>query len=62
MTLLRIEPARDAATGKFYIQLYYPQDSTEPFVTTQPRYMTAAAAEGDLIAILSIAANSIRQD
>jgi hypothetical protein len=62
MSLLRIEPARDDATGKFYIQLYFPQDSTEPFVTTQPRYMTAAAAEGDLVAILAVAANSIKQE
>jgi hypothetical protein len=62
MSLLRIEPARDEATGKFYVQLFFPEDSTEPFVTTQPRYMTAAAAEGDLIAILSVAANTIRQE
>jgi hypothetical protein len=62
MSLLRIEPARDAASGKFYVQLFYPSDSSEPFVTTQPRYMTAAAAEGDVIAILAVAANTFRQE
>ncbi len=62
MSLLRIEPARDETTGRFYVTLYFPHDSTEPFVTTQPRYLTQAAAEGDLIAILAAAANSIRQE
>jgi hypothetical protein len=57
MPLLRIEAAEDKASGRFYLELYYPSDSTQPYVTTEPRYKTAAAAEGDMIAILAVAAN-----
>ena len=60
MPLLRIEAAEDEATGKFYVEVFYPADSTQPFVTTEPRYKTAAAAEGDLIATLAVAANHPR--
>ncbi len=57
MTMLRLEAAIDPASGKFYLELYYPSDSSQPYVTTQPRYKTAAAAEADLIATLAVAAN-----
>ena len=57
MTMLRLETAIDPASGKFYLELYYPSDSSQPYVTTQPRYKTAAAAEADLIATLAVAAN-----
>ena len=58
MPLLRIETAQDRASGRFYLELFYPADSTQPYVTTEPRYKTAAAAEGDVIAMLSVAVNS----
>lgn len=57
MPLLRIEAIQDQTTRKFYLEVYYPSDSTQPYVTTTPRYKTAAAAEGDLIASLAVAAN-----
>jgi len=57
MPLLRIEAAQDTATGKYYLEVFYPADSTQAFVTTEPRYQTAAAAESDLIATLAVAAN-----
>lgn len=57
MALLRIEAEQDAASGKFYLEFYYPADSTEPYVTTAPRYKTAAAAEADMIASMAVAAN-----
>jgi len=57
MPLLRIEAAKDPDSGKYYVEVYYPADSTAPYVTTAPRYPTAAAAEGDLIALLAVAAN-----
>ena len=57
MPLLRIETAEDKSTGRFYLELYYPADSTQAYVTTEPRYRTAAAAEGDVIAQLGVALN-----
>lgn len=57
MALLRIETEQDTASGKFYVQFYYPADSTQPYVTTEPRYKTAAAAEADVIASMAVAAN-----
>jgi hypothetical protein len=60
MATLRIEPIRDPATGLFYLAVYMPADSQSPFVTTAPRYMSAAAAEQDMIATLTAAANRPR--
>lgn len=57
MALLRIEAERDSVTGKFYLEFYYPADSSQPYVTTEPRYKTAAAAEADVIASMAVAAN-----
>ena len=57
MPLLRIETARDPGTGMYFLELFYPSDTTQPYVTTEPRYKTAAAAEGDLIATLAVIAN-----
>jgi hypothetical protein len=57
MALLRIETERDQATGRFYLEFYYPADSSQPYVTTEPRYKTAAAAEADVIASMAVAAN-----
>jgi hypothetical protein len=62
MPLIRIEAARDAASGKYFLEIYRPHDAASPFVTTQPRYQTAAAAENDVIAILAAAASSARGD
>lgn len=58
MALIRIEPVRDAASGKFFLEIYNPHDAAAPFVTTQPRYQSAAAAETDAIAILAAAASA----
>jgi hypothetical protein len=60
MALLRIEPVKDEKSGMFYIEVYNPSDATVPFVTTEPRYMTAVAAENDIIAGLAAAANRAR--
>ena len=57
MALLRIEPVKDPATGRYYIEIYNPPDATAPFVTTEPRYMTAAAAENDVVAIIAAGTN-----
>ncbi|MGG5809285.1 hypothetical protein [Falsiroseomonas sp. CW058] len=60
MATLRIEPRQDAATGLFYLSVHLPADSAEPFVTTAPRYASAAAAEQDFIAGITAAANRPR--
>ena len=57
MALIRIEPKMDEKSSKYFIEIYNPSDATVPFVTTQPRYMTAAAAENDVIAGLSAMLN-----
>ena len=58
MPLVRIEPIEDKPSGRYAIEIYCPADSTRPYVTTSPRYMTAAAAETDILAIIAAAANN----
>jgi hypothetical protein len=57
MAVIRVEPVKDEASGLYYIEIYNPQDASAPFVTTEPRYMTAAAAENDVIATLAAGTN-----
>ncbi len=58
MALIRIEPKKDASAGLYYLEIFHPAESTQPFVTTEPRYKTAAAAENDIIAILASRASN----
>ena len=58
MALIRIEPKRDLSADLYYVEIYHPADSAQPFVTTEPRYKTAAAAENDIIAIIASRANN----
>jgi hypothetical protein len=60
MPTLRIEATQDGATGLYFLAVYMPAEATSPFVTTAPRYMSAAAAEQDMIATLTAAANRPR--
>lgn len=60
MPLIRIEPREDGHTGRYFLEIYLPHDAAAPFVTTQPRYASAAAAENDLVAILAAAASGAR--
>lgn len=60
MPLIRIEPVRDERTGRYFLEIYSPHDAQVPYVTTEPRYQSAAAAENDLVAILAAAASSAR--
>ncbi len=62
MPLVRIEPVKDTATDKYFLEIYFPPDAAQPFVTTEPRYKSVAAAETDAIAILAAAANSARPE
>ncbi len=57
MPIIRIEAVQDPKTGNYFVEIYNPADAEQPFVTTEPRYKSAAAAETDTIAILAAAAN-----
>ncbi len=58
MALIRIEPKEDPSTNLYYLEIFLPAESQQPFVTTEPRYKTAAAAENDIIAIIASRANN----
>jgi hypothetical protein len=60
MPLIRIEPVRDERSGRYFLEIYRPHDAPAPYVTTEPRYQSAAAAENDLVAILAAAASGAR--
>jgi hypothetical protein len=59
MPLLRLEAVLDTKSGQYFVEIYYPADASSPYVTTEPRYQTAVAAESDTIAILAAAANRV---
>ena len=58
MAMIRIEPKLDVASGLYYVEIFHPAEAEQPFVTTEPRYKTAAAAENDVIAIIATRANN----
>ena len=58
MALIRIEPKKDFSSDLYYVEIFYPADAEQPFVTTEPRYKTVAAAENDVIAIIASRANN----
>jgi hypothetical protein len=58
MALIRIEPKKDPAAGLYYLEIFHPAEAAQPFVTTEPRYKTAAAAENDLIASIASRASN----
>ena len=62
MAVIRIEAVEDPKSGLYFVEIYNPADSERPFVTTAPRYRSAAAAETDTIAILAAAANNARPE
>ena len=57
MPIIRIEAVQDPRSGNYFVEIYHPADAEQPFVTTEARYKSAAAAETDTIAILAAAAN-----
>lgn len=58
MALIRIEAVKDPRSDLYFIEIYHPADAEQPFVTTEPRYKTVAAAENDTIAILAAGSNN----
>jgi hypothetical protein len=61
MATIRIEPKLDVSSTLYYVEIFHPAEAEQPFVTTEPRYKTAAAAENDVIAIIATMANSARR-
>ena len=61
LPIIRIEAVLDERTGRYFVEIYHPADAPQPFVTTEPRYASAAAAETDTIAILAAGANKPRR-
>ena len=57
MTLIRLEARKDGVTDLYYLEVFHPADATQPFVTTAPRYKSAAAAENDFIATAAARTN-----
>lgn len=57
MVRIKIEAVEDPNSGRYYLEIYHPEDASEPTVTTAPLYATAAAAEGDLVATLAVFAS-----
>ena len=62
MPIIRIEAVQDPKSGNYFVEIYHPADAEQPFVTTEARYKSAAAAEHDTIAILAAAANRPRSE
>lgn len=60
MPTLRIEAVQDTATGLYYLAVHMPAESPQPYVTTAPRYASAAAAEQDFVATIAATANRPR--
>lgn len=58
MALIRIEAVKDRRSDLYFVEIYHPADAEQPFVTTEPRYKTSAAAENDTIAIIAAGANN----
>jgi hypothetical protein len=58
MALIRIEAVKDNVSDLYFVEIYHPADAEQPFVTTEARYKTVAAAENDTIAIIASGANS----
>lgn len=52
MPRFRVESVRDVVTGKYYIELYYPEDQTIPVAVTKPIYVSRETAEADAVNIV----------
>jgi hypothetical protein len=62
MAFIRIEAVKDPRSGLYYVEIYYPADAAQAFVTTEPRYKSVAAAENDMIAIIAASSNNPSRD
>ena len=58
MALISHRSRKGQRVGSVFVEIYHPADAEQPFVTTEARYKTVAAAENDIIAIIASGANS----
>ncbi|SED44097.1 hypothetical protein SAMN05444161_3210 [Rhizobiales bacterium GAS191] len=58
MAIVRIEAVKHDRSDLYFVEIYNPADAQQPFITTEPRYKSAAAAETDTLAILAAATNN----
>ena len=49
MAQFRVETVVDAATGKIYAELYYPENEKTPFTQTSPIYSSHEQAEQEVL-------------
>jgi hypothetical protein len=61
MATIRIEAVKDVHTDLYLVEIYNPADADQPFVTTEPRYKSKAAAENDIVAIIAASANTAQR-
>ena len=52
MAKFRAESVLDKNTGNYYIELYYPDDSSEPIVTTEAIYPSHEIAEQETLRLI----------
>lgn len=49
---IRVETVFDKDAGKFRVELYFPEDSIDPFVRSEPIYQSHEAAADDVVSIM----------
>lgn len=49
---IRVETVFDKDSGKFRVELYFPEDSPDPFVRSESIYQSHEAAADDVISIM----------
>lgn len=49
MARFRAETVFDGKSGKYFVELYYPENATEPLVRTRPIYPSHEVAEQETI-------------
>ncbi len=52
MAIFRVETVFDSNTNKYYVELYYPSDATDPVVTTDPIYPSPEVAEQETLKLM----------
>ena len=52
MARFRVESVRDVASGLYYNELFYPDDSVIPVASTRPIYRTLEDAERGAVELL----------
>jgi hypothetical protein len=62
MALYRCESVLDHATGRYFLELYYPETSTTPVATSAPVYASHDEAEADTLRMFARQLAAIKGD